>query len=127
MQRLAAQTPRMRTIEDRSTLAHAVLRHQQIVHAMRRLYEAVTMRRSCAVLCCGLVLLLAATVGCDVVVAQTPSGGHEQHHPSTPPAEPTPPGAPASPDMPLPASSGAPPVSAPAGTGMGNMMQGMEE
>src|SRR5437868_11374962 len=95
MQRLAAHTPRMRTIEDRSTLAHAVLRHQQIVHAMRRLYEAVTMRRSCVVLCCGLVLLLAATVECDVVVAQTPSGGHEQHHPSTPPAEPTPPGAPA--------------------------------
>jgi ferredoxin-NADP reductase len=65
------------------------------------------MWHSCAVLRFGIVLLLAGVVGYGVVVAQTPSGGHEQHHPAAPPAEPT------------------PPVSAPAG--MGNMMQEMGE
>ena len=83
------------------------------------------MWHSCAVLRFGIVLLLAGAVRYGVVVAETPSGGHEQHHPAAPPAEPAPPVAPAPPDAPAPATSGAPPVSAPAG--MGNMMQGMGE
>src|SRR5437870_5995731 len=83
------------------------------------------MRHLCAVLWSASALRLTGAVGYDVVVAQEPSGGHEQHHPAAPPAEPTPSVAPAPPDAPSPAASAAPPVSTPAG--VGNMMQGMGE
>src|SRR4029453_13326955 len=83
------------------------------------------MRRSHTPACFGIVLLLTGAVGSGVVAAQTPSGGHEQHHPAAPPAAPSPPVAPALPETPSPLPSAAPPVPAPAG--MGNMMQGMEE
>src|SRR5437867_3386581 len=75
-------------------------------------YEAVTMRPSCAVVWCGMVLLLAGAVGYGVVVAQTPSGGHEQHHPAAPPAEPTPPPTPAPPETSPPPPSTVQPASA---------------
>src|SRR5215831_5229803 len=81
------------------------------------------MRRSHTLVCFGIMLLLAGAIGSGVVAAQTPSGGHEQHHP-TAPAAPSP-VAPARPEAPSPPSSAAPPVAAPAGTG--TMMQGMGE
>src|SRR6516165_948881 len=87
-------------------------RHQPRGRTMRLTIRTRMRSLRRCVACVGITLMLVSLAGLGLVPAQTPPDAHTQHHPPA-----------SSPDVSSPASSAAPPVSAPAG--MGNMTQGM--